>query len=44
MLFLIVRGLNRMMMKAEEVPPPSASPSKQEVLLSEIRDILKARG
>lgn len=43
-LFLIVRGLNRMMMKAEEILPPSAPPSKQEVLLSEIRDILKARG
>jgi large conductance mechanosensitive channel len=41
-LFLIVRGLNRMM-KKEEAAPPLAPPTKQEVLLTEIRDLLKAR-
>jgi large conductance mechanosensitive channel len=42
-LFLVVRGLNRMMKKEEAVPPPPAPPTKEEVLLAEIRDILKAR-
>jgi large conductance mechanosensitive channel len=41
-LFLVVRGMNRMLKKEEEVPPP-APPSKQEELLAEIRDLLKAR-
>ena len=42
-LFLVVRGINRMTKKAEEAPPPPAPPSAQEVLLTEIRDLLKAR-
>src|SRR5689334_16650162 len=42
-LFLVVRGLNRMMKKEEAAPPPPAPPTKEEVLLAEIRDILKAR-
>ncbi|MBS0221108.1 MAG: large conductance mechanosensitive channel protein MscL [Proteobacteria bacterium] len=39
-LFLVVRGINRMSKKQEEAPPP---PPAQEVLLTEIRDLLKAR-
>lgn len=40
MLFLIVRAMNSMKRKAEEVAA-EAPPSQQEVLLSEIRDLLK---
>lgn len=43
-LFLVVRGINRMAKKAEEAPPPPAPPTKEEQLLTEIRDLLKARG
>ena len=41
-LFLIIRAMNKMLRKekAEEAPP---APSKEEVLLTEIRDILKAK-
>ena len=40
-LFLIVQAMNRMIQKeAAKVPP---GPSKQEELLAEIRDLLKAR-
>jgi len=42
-LFLVVRGISRMSRKQEEAPPPPAPPSAQEVLLTEIRDLLKAR-
>lgn len=38
--FLLVRGVNRMY-KTE--PPPAAPPSKQEELLTEIRDLLRAQ-
>ena len=41
-LFLVVRGINRLVAKQEAAPPP-APPSQQEVLLTEIRDLLKAR-
>ncbi|MBN9489467.1 MAG: large conductance mechanosensitive channel protein MscL [Alphaproteobacteria bacterium] len=39
-LFLVVRGINRMSKKEAEAP---AAPPPQEVLLTEIRDLLKAR-
>jgi large conductance mechanosensitive channel len=42
-LFLVVRALNRMFHREQASPPPPAPPSKQEVLLAEIRDLLKAR-
>ena len=42
-LFLIVRGINRMS-KQEKAAPPPVPPSKEAVLLAEIRDLLKARG
>jgi large conductance mechanosensitive channel len=38
-IFLLVKGINSLKRKAEEAPPPV--PPVQEVLLSEIRDILK---
>ena len=42
-LFLVVRGMNRMFRQEEAAPPPPAPPTKQEQLLTEIRDLLKAR-
>ena len=40
-IFLIVKALNHMH-KKEEAPAPPPAPSNEEVLLSEIRDLLKA--
>jgi len=42
-LFLVVRGMNRLFTKAEAAPPPPAPPTKEQELLTEIRDLLKAR-
>lgn len=42
-LFLVVRGLNRMKRKEEAKPAPVAVKPREEVLLEEIRDILAAR-
>jgi large conductance mechanosensitive channel len=39
-LFMAIRGMNRLLRKEAEKPP---APSKQEQLLTEIRDLLKAR-
>jgi large conductance mechanosensitive channel len=38
-MFLIVKGINKM--KKEVPPPPPAGPSNEEVLLTQIRDLLK---
>jgi large conductance mechanosensitive channel len=40
-IFLVVKGLNRLKKKQEAAPPPG--PSVQEKLLMEIRDALKAQ-
>src|SRR2546423_2252631 len=42
-LFLIVRGLNRLIAKEAEKPPKPAEAPRQEVLLQEIRDILASK-
>ncbi len=42
-LFMVVRGVNRMIVKEEAAPPPPAPPTKEVMLLTEIRDLLKAR-
>jgi large conductance mechanosensitive channel len=42
-LFMVVRGMNRMLKKEAATPPPPEPPSKEAVLLGEIRDLLKAR-
>lgn len=42
-LFLVVRSFNRLAAK-EEAEPTTPAPSREEVLLTEIRDLLKARG
>lgn len=39
-IFVVIKQINRMHKKEEAAPPP---PPKQEVLLEEIRDILKAK-
>ena len=40
-MFIIIKQMNRLMKKKDEAAP--AEPPKQEVLLGEIRDILKAQ-
>jgi len=40
-LFLVVRTMNRM--KREEAPAPPPGPTKEEELLTEIRDLLAKR-
>jgi large conductance mechanosensitive channel len=42
-MFLVVRGMNRLFKQEETAPPPPAPPTKEEQLLTEIRDLLKAR-
>jgi large conductance mechanosensitive channel len=44
-IFLIVRSFNKMRQRLEGEKPaaPPAAPSRQEVLLAEIRDLLKVR-
>ena len=42
-LFLVIRGMNRLFQQEQAAPPPPAPPSKEEQLLAEIRDLLKAR-
>jgi len=42
-MFLVVKGMNRLMHKEQASPPPPAPPSKEQELLAEIRDLLKAR-
>ncbi len=41
-LFLVIRVMNRLKAK-EEAAPASTAPTKEEVLLTEIRDLLKAK-
>ncbi|MDP1837116.1 MAG: large conductance mechanosensitive channel protein MscL [Reyranella sp.] len=43
-LFLIIRAMNRMMKKEAAAPAAPPPPTKEQVLLTEIRDLLKARG
>ena len=40
-LFLIVKGMNSMKKQEVAAPVPTPGPSNQEVLLAEIRDLLK---
>ena len=42
--FFLIRGFNKLKQEEEEKPSAPPEPSKEEVLLSEIRDLLKARG
>ena len=42
-LFLLIRGMNRIIREEERAAPPPAPPTKDQELLTEIRDLLKAR-
>jgi len=42
-LFLVVKGMNRLKREKAAAPPPPAPPTKEEVLLAEIRDLLAKR-
>lgn len=42
-IFLLIRALNSLKRKEEDVPAPPVPPPRSEVLLSEIRDLLKSR-
>ena len=44
MLFLVIKGMNRLFVQEQAAPPPPAPPTKEQELLTEIRDLLKARG
>ncbi|HPR73229.1 MAG TPA: MscL family protein, partial [Bacteroidales bacterium] len=39
--FLIIKAMNSAKKKEETAPAPPPAPSKEETLLSEIRDLLK---
>ena len=39
--FMIVKGYNKMKKKEEEAPAPAPGPTKDQELLTEIRDLLK---
>lgn len=41
--FLIVKLMNKLIRKREAAPAPAPAPSKEELLLTEIRDLLKQR-
>jgi large conductance mechanosensitive channel len=41
-IFMVIRVMNKMKKKQEEAPKP-VEPNKQEVLLTEIRDLLKKK-
>ncbi|MBI5325527.1 MAG: large-conductance mechanosensitive channel protein MscL [Ignavibacteriae bacterium] len=42
-IFLLIKGVNKFKRKAEEAPVAPPEPTKEELLLAEIRDILKAK-
>jgi large conductance mechanosensitive channel len=42
-LFLVIKAMNRLKREKADVPPPPAPATKEEVLLTEIRDLLAKR-
>ena len=40
-IFMVIKGMNAAKKKEEEAPPAPPEPSKEEVLLTEIRDLLR---
>lgn len=40
-IFLVIKGINSLKRKEIEAPPVAPTPSKEEVLLTEIRDLLR---
>ncbi len=43
-IFMVIKVMNNLKKKEEESPAAPAAPPKQEVLLEEIRDLMKAKG
>jgi large conductance mechanosensitive channel len=43
-IFIVIKGMNRLRRKQEAAPEETPAPPRQETLLEEIRDLLKARG
>lgn len=43
-LFMLVKGMNKLKRKQEEAPAAPPEPTKEEKLLTEIRDLLAKRG
>ena len=41
--FILVKQINRLAKEEPKAPPPPPEPTREEVLLAEIRDLLKAR-
>ncbi len=39
--FMIIKAINRMQKKEAALPPPPPKPTNEEILLTEIRDLLK---
>jgi large conductance mechanosensitive channel len=42
-LFLVIKGINRVSKREEEAPAAPPPPTKEQELLTEIRDLMKAR-
>lgn len=42
-IFLVIKGMNSLKQKEEVTTPVPAAPSKEEILLAEIRDLLKEK-
>ncbi len=42
-IFMVIKAMNTVMKKEAEAPPAPPEPSKEEVLLTEIRDALRSR-
>jgi len=42
-IFMIIKAYNKTQKKKEEAPAPPPEPGKEEILLSEIRDLLKEK-
>ncbi len=42
-MFMIIKGMNNLIKKQETAPPPPAPPTKDQELLTEIRDLLAKR-
>ena len=42
-IFIVIKGMNALKKKEEKAPPEPPKPSKEELLLTEIRDVLKSR-
>lgn len=42
-IFMVIKGMNRLQRKEEEKPAEPPKPSKEEILLAEIRDAIKVQ-